>query len=164
MRLIQRLDHNMLTLDKDMKLTRVRRASQDSQPVTTRRRASQDNKRKFSAEGTAAAEQRAKKQQTSSTDSHEEMSSTSDDDESDNYTDSDAGDIPYDGLPRRIVSHVFLRLTRIGLICIAASQSDPKAPRSQQEDNGLEGSGAQEEGENCCFSSNRASGHAESNC
>lgn len=128
----------MLTLDKDMKLTR-RRASQDDQPVTARRRASQDNKRKFSDEGTAAAEQRSKKQQTSSTDSHEEMGSTSDDDESDNYTDSDAGDIPYDdGLPRRIVSHIFFRLTgdraNSSLHCSSAIrfQDAPFATRGQR--------------------------------
>lgn len=145
MSLIERLDHSMLTLDKAMKLAQDRRASQDDEPVTTRRRASQDNKRKFSAEGTAAAEQRAKKQQTSSTESHEEMSSTSYDDESDNYTDSDAGDISYeDGLPRRIVSHILSRLTGLGLIlvCFAVSQSNSTALHSQQKDNGLEGSGA----------------------
>ena len=145
MSLIERVDHSMLTLDKAMKLAQDRRTSQDDEPVTTRRRASQDNKRKFSDEVTATAEQRAKKQQASSTDSLEEMSSTSDDDESDNYTDSEAGDIPYeDGLPRRIVSHIFSRLTGLGLIlvCFAVSQSDSTALHSQQKDNGLEGSGA----------------------
>ena len=128
----------MLTSDKDMKLIRDRRASQDSQPVTTRRRVSQDNKRKFSDEGTVA-EQQPKKQLTSSTDSHEEMSSPSSDDESDNYTDSDGGDIPYeDGLPRRVVSQVFLCLTgpraNSGFHCSFAIrfQGAPFAARGQR--------------------------------